>query len=381
MSKVDGGSSSGLFDHATIGVEEEFLLVESGTGMVSPLGPAVLNTIPGDVFQYFQPEFHATQMETASPVCGTLDELRKSLLTLRQVAGQAAARLGSQPLAVGTSPLSIQVPSPISPILRYAHMADSFGAVADTPGLCGCHVHVQVPDRATAVAVCNHLRPWLPVLQAMTANSPYFGGRDTRYASWRAVLWSRWPSTGPAPYLDDLDEYEYRVRELTRSGAILDEGMVYWYSRPSTRYPTVEVRIGDVCLTVADTILVAGLVRALVTTVLEDVRCGVPPLRPAPDVLVAAHWRAARDGLEDSLYDPGGNVELPAWELVDRLVCKVRPALESAGDVACIEAGLSWLRHTGTGAARQRRRYAQTGDLRDVVRYLAEQTVSTDLAC
>jgi carboxylate-amine ligase len=364
--------------NTTLGVEEEFLLVESNTGLVSALAPAVLKAIPDDLCEYFRTEFHASQLETASPVCRTLDELRESLLRLRQAAGRAAALLGTRPLAVGTSPLTAHVPQPISQMLRYSYMAGSFGAIADTPGLCGCHVHVQVPDRATAVAVCNHLRPWLPALQAMTANSPYFAGRDTRYASWRAVLWSQWPSAGPAPYLDDIDQYEHRVRELTSSGAILDEGMVYWYARPSARYPTVEVRVGDVCLTVADTLLVAGLVRALVITLLEDVRGGVLPPKPATDVLVAAHWRAARDGLEDSLYDPAGNVELPAWDMLDRLVNKVRPALDAAGDLVLVETSLSRLRHNGSGAARQRRRYADSGDLRDVVRYVAEQTACTD---
>jgi carboxylate-amine ligase len=363
---------------ATVGVEEEFLLVESDTGLVSPLAPAVLKALPNELHEYFRTEFHASQLETASPVCGTLTELRGSLFALRHAAGRAAALLGTRPLAVGTSPLPTRGQQPVSSVLRYSHMAGSFGALADTPGLCGCHVHVQVPDRASAVAVCSHLRPWLPTLQAMTANSPYFAGRDTRYASWRAVLWSQWPSAGPTPYLDDVEQYEQRVRALTASGAILDEGMVYWYARPSARYPTVEVRVGDVCLTVSDTLLVAGLVRALVITLLDDVRAGVPAPRPAADVLIAAHWRAARDGLEDSLYDPADNGELPAWDMVARLVSKVGPALDAAGDRPIVEAGLSRLRHRGTGAARQRQRYTQSGDLRDMVRYVAEQTVCAE---
>ena len=151
----------------------------------------------------------------------------------------------------------------------------------------------------------------------MTVNSPFYHGRDTGHASWRAVLWSQWPSAGPAPHFEDAQDYERAVREMIACGAMLDDGMVYWYARPSTRYPTVEVRVGDVCLTVADAVLIAALVRGLVTALLRDDRA------PAPHVphwlLAAAHWRASRDGLAAKLFDPQTGTEQPAWTLVDRL--------------------------------------------------------------
>ena len=103
------------------------------------------------------------------------------------------------------------------------------------------HVHVSVPDPETGVQVLNHLRPWLPIFQAATANSPFFDGHDTGYASWRSMLWERWPTVGPTPYLESHEQYETMISDLVASGAMLDEGMLYWYARLSANYPTVEI--------------------------------------------------------------------------------------------------------------------------------------------
>ena len=147
--------------------------------------------------------------------------------------------------------------------------------------------------------VLNHLRPWLPILHAATANSPFSAGEDTGYASWRSVLWERWPSVAPTPWLESHAHYERLIHQLIATGMMLDEGMLYWYARLSAPYPTVEIRIGDVCPSLDDTILVAALVRALVAT-----RAGRHRRRPAgaprstTTCWSRAHWRAAHDGLE-----------------------------------------------------------------------------------
>jgi carboxylate-amine ligase len=305
-------------------------------------------------------------------VCTDLTALRAEIGDLRRAALTAAASLGSQLLAVGTSVVD-GPPPPVTDDPRYARMADRFGAIADTPGLCGCHVHVGVPDPETAVQVCNHLRPWLPTLQAMTANSPFSDGRDTGHASWRSVLWARWPSTGPTPYFRDHADYRRTVERMIATGVMMDDGMIYWYARPSATYPTVEVRVSDVCATPADTTLVAALIRGLVATVLADIRAG----RPAPEIpdalLAAAHWRAAHDGLEGDGVDPVSGLVRPAWELLDRLVGRVSPALAAHGDTTTVQELLALLRERGSGAARQRRA-RQAGGLRAVLALLAEQT-------
>ena len=184
---------------------------------------------------------------------------------LRTGLAAAAERAGARLVAVGAGPGA----GPHTRVVdkpRYHRMHERFGDLSPGPGLNGMHVHVAVPDPETGVQVLNHLRPWLPILQAATANSPFFDGRDTGYASWRSVIWERWPTVGPTPYLESYEQYETLLADLVASGAMLDEGMLYWYARLSANYPTVEIRMGDVCPTLDDTMLLAALARALVAT-------------------------------------------------------------------------------------------------------------------
>ncbi|GAA3339695.1 hypothetical protein GCM10020358_24360 [Amorphoplanes nipponensis] len=253
-------------------------------------------------------------------------------------------------------------------------MRERFGDLSPGAGLNGMHVHVSVPDPETGVQVLNHLRPWLPILQAATANSPFFDGRDTGYASWRSMLWERWPTVGPTPYLESHEQYETMISDLVASGAMLDEGMLYWYARLSANYPTVEIRMGDVCPTPDDAMLLAALARALVATVLREVRDG----RRAPDVphplLMAAHWRAAHDGLEGLNIDMATREPRPAWKLMRQLFDYVRPELERHGDLEMTTVLLGRLRAHGSGAARQRSVLAQRGSVDAVVDWLAATT-------
>jgi carboxylate-amine ligase len=353
-------------------VEEEFLLVDMDSGAAVARVDEVEAALEPDVRARVSREFHASQIEVATTVCTDLGELRAQISGLRRSLTTAAATVGCRVLAVGTAVID-GPPPPVTDDPRYARMAQRFGAIADTPGLCGCHVHVGVPDPAMAVQVCNHLRPWLPTLQAITANSPFYAGRDTGHASWRSVLWTRWPSTGPTPYFRDLPEYRTTVERMVATGVMLDDGMIYWYARPSATYPTVEVRVGDVCATPDDTTLVAALVRALVASVIDDIHIGRAAPRVPDGLLSAAHWRAAHDGLEGAGVDPLSGAVHPAWHLLDRLVARVEPALVRHGDLDTVTDLVELLRQRGSGAARQRQA-RRDGGLGEVLALVARQT-------
>jgi carboxylate-amine ligase len=363
----------GTDDLFTLGVEEEFLLIDPDTGQVVPAVERVLAAAP-DRGEPLQREFMATQVETATPPVSTLADLRTALIEARSAAAEAAEQAGVRLAAIGTSALPTPHPPKVTDEPRYQRMVDDFGALGPTPGLCGCHVHIGVADRELGVQVLNHLRMWLPLLQAVTANSPFFDGRDTGHASWRSVLWSRWPTAGPTPHVESAEQYDRVVEGLIASGAMFDEGMLYWYARLSAHVPTVEIRIGDVCPTVDDTLLVAALTRALVSTAVDEVAQGAAP-RPVPDWLVAAaHWRAGRDGLSGRAVDVRGGRARPAWDLLRDLVAYVRPALVRHGDVATVDGLLERLASHGTGAQRQRERYGRSGDLVDVMLAAADAT-------
>lgn len=357
----------------TVGVEEEFLLVDPGTGESRPVVDRVIAAMPGPLRCFTRMEFRANQFELASPVATELSQLRRHLIKTRRAASAAARSVGARLVATGVAPVAGPGPM-ITNEPRYAEMARHFGALANDPAVCGCHVHIGIPDRDLAVRVSNHLRLDLPTLQAMTANSPLHDGADTGYASWRSVVFARWPSVGPTPYFKDAAEYDDAIQRMIDAGVMMDPAMTYWYARLSATYPTIEIRVGDVCPTVGETVMLAGLVRGLVAHAIDEVRRGV--LAPAvPDtVLTAAHGRAARDGLDGELLDTRRGVTRPAWRLIGELVGAARLALVRHGDGRILGRQLAKLCRHGNGATRQRRVLARTGDPRAVIADLIRQT-------
>ncbi len=357
----------------TVGVEEEFLLVDPHTGAAVPAVDLVMEQVPAELRGQVEREFQTSQIEIGSPPGLELSSIRHSLGVLRGALSEAAERAGVRLLAIGTGPVAGPVP-PVVDKPRFDRMIERYRLLVPGPGNNGMHVHVGVPDPETGVQVLNHVRPWLPILHAVTVNSPFSGGEDTGYASWRTIEWERWPSVAPTPYLESHEHYERLIRQLIASGMMLDEGMLYWYARLSAKYPTVELRIGDVCPSVDDAVLVAALVRALVATAIADVAAGRQPIRTDHHLLVGAHWRAAHDGLEGDGVDVTDGELRPAWQLLDRLVERLGPELERHGDLAEVTDLLGGLRRHGTGAARQRAVFARTGNLVDVVQDVARQT-------
>jgi carboxylate-amine ligase len=357
----------------TVGVEEEFLLVDPASGQALPVVEQVIAAMPERLRGFTRLEFRANQFELASPVATELPELQRHIIKVRRAAAAAARSVGARLVAAGVAPVAGPGPM-ITNEPRYADMARQFGALANDPAVCGCHVHIGISDRDLAVRVSNHLRLDLPTLQAMTANSPLHGGVDTGYASWRSVVFGRWPSVGPTPYFADAAEYDDAIQRMIDAGVMMDPAMTYWYARLSATYPTIEVRVGDVCPTVGETVLLAGLVRGLVAHAIDEVRRGV--LAPAvPDaVLAAAHRRAARDGLDGELLDTRRGATRPAWRLIGELVGAARPALVRHGDGRTVGRQLARLRRRGNGATRQRRVLARTGDPHAVVTDLIRQT-------
>lgn len=361
--------------HPTIGVEEEFLLADPATGEPVALNEAVAREA-ADRGVKLQLELTTCQVETTSEVVGSTRDLREQLLRLRRLSADAAQAAGAQLLAVGLPP-TVPQDFPITDTPRYREIGDKFGMIAHEQGICGCHVHVAVPSREAAVRVSNRLRPWLPSLLALSANSAIYRNSDTGYASWRSVLWARWPSAGPPPHFDSVDEYDAVVQMLQQAGAMLDDGMVYWDVRPSKNFPTIEVRVADVPATADETVLLAALTRAAVMTALEDERSGEPTPPLSAHALKAAYWKSARDGLDGDAVDlMESHQRVPARELLDRLVEHVRPALEAVGDYDLVSDGLRRVTEDGNGAMRQRRAWQRRGDVRDVVAEAAEATLA-----
>jgi glutamate---cysteine ligase / carboxylate-amine ligase len=360
-------------DLLTLGIEEEYLLVDAVEPHAVEAVEEIFDRLPDDVGESVQHEYMRSQIEVASPPQLELRDLFEAMRDLRRGLATAAEQAGARLVAVGVGPAA----GPATRLVdspRYHRMRERFGDLSPGPGMCGTHVHVSIPDPETGIQILNRLRPWLPIFQAATVNSPLSAGHDTGYASWRSVMWERWPTVGPSPFLQSHEHYETMVADLEASGAMLDEGMLYWYARLSANYPTVEIRMGDVMPSLDDAMLLAALVRALVATLLRDVRAGVPgPDVPHP-LLVAAHWRAAHDGLEGVNIDMATRQPRPAWRLMRQLFDYVRPELDRHGDLEMATVLMGRLRSHGTGAARQRAILSRGGSVADVVDWLARTT-------
>ncbi|WP_445170484.1 glutamate--cysteine ligase 2 [Mycolicibacterium sp. Dal123E01] len=359
----------------SVGVEEEFLLVDPATGEPVACNAAVAEHAATRGVE-LQLELTTCQVETATEVAQTSSQLRHEITRLRRVAADSAQDAGARLLAVGLPP-TVPHSFPITDKQRYREIGDRFGMIAHEQGICGCHVHVEVPDREMAVAVSNRLRPWLPLLLALTANSAIYRNADSGHASWRSVLWARWPSAGPPPHLESAEHYDAIVAMLLDAGVMLDDGMVYWDVRPSKKFPTVEIRVADVPATVAETVLLATLSRAAVMTAMAAERAGAPSPRIDDHILRAAYWKAAHDGLDGQAIDiTDGSATAPTSAVLGKWLTLLQPALQELGDDEWVRAELARLLQEGNGAMRQRAAWRQRHDIADVLAVAAEATLS-----
>ncbi len=356
----------------SFGVEEELLLVDADDGAPIALAEAVTT---GDADTTPETELKREQIETGTTPCTTLGELSGQLRGRRRAAAEAAARNGTRAVALATSPVAV-TPS-VTPHERYERMTELYALTAQEQLTCGCHVHVSVTSEEEGVAVLDRIRAWLPPLLAMTANSPFWQSGDTGYASYRQQVWGRWPSSGPTDLFGTPKTYHETVRDMIDSGALLDEGMIYFDARLSRNYPTVEIRVADVCLMADDALLLAALVRGLVDIAAREWRDGEPPRAVRTSLLRLASWRAARSGLEGDLIHPLTGRPEPAAAVVRALLDHVRPALESNGDLTVATSLTDALLSRGNGAALQRRIHQETGDLAAVVRDALDRTVES----
>lgn len=358
------------------GVEEELQLVDAHTGALRSESLAVLPRIRQDGAGTFEVELYQAQIEIGTPICGTLQDARTALTWLRGAVAAAAEPSGARVAAAGTHPFSDWREQRITPKPRYRNLAMDNRRLVAEEVVFGCHVHVGLPDREAAVQAMNRARVWLGPLLALAGNSPFWLGTDTGYASFRSELWRRWPMSGTPRWFDSDAEYNAMLKTLVATGVVRDPTKIYWDVRPSERYTTLEFRIADVQLTVDEAVMIAGLARALARTSHEQALAGRRDPVPRDELLLAAKWLAARDGLSGQLLDPDTMQPAPARAVVDRFLRLLRPALEAHGDWEEVSLMVERAMRRGTGAARQRAAFARTGRIADVMDLIVAETAA-----
>lgn len=340
---------------ARFGIEEEFLFLDEHSLAPVALAAGTRERITrlrtgGEVTS----EYLTSQIECLTEPVSTGAEAEVQLRHLRGLIGWHAQEQQAIAASSGT-PFATTRSSAISPSPHYDAVAEQLGHLSRDHEVNGLHVHVEVLDDEERVRALDRVRGWLPVLLALTGNSPFVEGRDTGFASWRSIQIRRLPASWSPPHFRDLGEYRAGVQRLIDLRAIADAASLSWAVRISERYPTVEVRVFDAQLTPEDSVLAALLSRAIVLA--ED----QPPAAFGADVIDASLWTAARRGMDARVIDPTTGEVDDAWAVADRMQAVIAPALRGLGDEERVRDGLARLRTGGTGATRQRRSVAQSG--------------------
>jgi len=337
----------------TLGVEEEYYLVDRDTGDLVPTVPEGLvaeceKRLPRQV----TPEFLQTQIEIGTRVCVNIAEVREELCRLRGEIADVTKSYGLGMIAASTHPFGTWHGQHHTRKERYDAIQDQYGAPARRLLICGMHVHVGIADDEVRVDLMNQFSYFLPHLLALTTSSPFWEGEDTGLKSYRLTVWDGLPRTGLPPQLSSWHEYERLVEQLVAAGSIEDGSKLWWDVRPSARFPTLESRIFDVCTRIEDAVTIAALTQCLYR-MLWRLRRQNQRFRVYPTALIDENrWRAMRYGLDQGLIDFGENQVKPMDVLVDEMIAMVEPDAEALGCRDEIEHARDIVRD-GTSAHRQ----------------------------
>ena len=357
----------------TIGVEEEFQIVDPGSGELRSHVSNLVEASSERLGEQVKPELHQSIVEIGTKICGDVEELSAEMRHIRGELVRAAERVGLQVAAAGTHPFSNWIDQVITPGERYKNIVEELQQLARSLLIFGMHVHVAVPDRTTMIDLMNMVRYFLPHLLALSTSSPFWMGRDTGLKSYRTTVFRRFPRTGIPDHFSSWSEYEDYVNLLVHLHCIDNAKKIWWDVRPHPTFGTLEFRIFDVATRVDEAIAIAALTQAIVVK-LHRLYTRNMGFRTYPRALIEENkWRAARWGIEGKLIDFGKRTEVPMRILGEELLAFVDDVVDDLGSREAITPIHSILRD-GTSAERQLRVYRETKDLKAVVRHIVSET-------
>ncbi len=358
----------GASDPWSIGIEEEFQLVDTETFALVPRVDEVLGQASDHERPHIKHELMQSVVEIATPPCSSIAAARTELADLRERVQRLAHDSGCLVASAGTHPFSRYELQQITDAERYHQLIDKLRWVAQRELIFGMHVHVGVPDADQAMYVFNHLRTILPELLALSANSPFWQGRDTGLSSSRSPVFASFPRSGIPPRFKDWDEWVSLVRRAMRVGAIDDYTYLWWDVRPHPKFGTVEVRVCDAQTRVDDTLALAAVIQAAVKwfgSRYDDGDRSIPP----PRFLIEENkWNASRFGVDGEFIDFDSDERISTRAALGELLDRIADHAEELGTSAELEHAREMVRLDG--ATRQREAYAHRRDLRDVARSL-----------
>jgi carboxylate-amine ligase len=368
----------------TVGIEEEYLLVDPATREVAiDTAPEMLKECETRIKGMVQPEFLTSQIEVGTPVCQTLKQAREHLVWLRNTVADVAGKHGLALIAASTHPFSEWQLQKHTDKERYNILARDMQAAARRLLICGMHVHIGIEDDELRIDLMNQVSYFLPHLLALSTSSPFWRGQDSGLKCYRLNVFDELPRTGLPSRFDSYGEYKRHVAVLVNAGLFDDASMIWWDVRPSARFPTLEMRITDVCTRLDDAICIAALYQCIIR-MLYRLRRNNQRWRAYNYFLINENrWRARRYGIDEGLIDFGKGEIVPCADLLEELIEMTRDDAEALG---CADEILNCrdIMARGTSAHRQLGTYnnaiAGGRDKRealcDVVDMLIQDTVS-----
>jgi carboxylate-amine ligase len=336
----------------TMGVEEEYLLVDLETRDLTHRPEGFFADCEAALGERVSREFYRSQIEIGTRVHTRIGDLRDELIYLRETLAEVARRYDIGIVAASMHPFARQLDQDITPKERYQIIQHDLGIVGRRLAVCGMHVHVGIDDENERIDLMNQVRYFLPHLLTLSTSSPFFEGEDTGMKGYRLTLYQECPRSGLPERFSSWDDYQKTVDVLVRTGVIQDPTKIWWDIRPSVRFPTLEMRITDVCTRVDDTVAIAALYTCLLRK-LSELRRSNQSWRHYADLLVNENrWRAMRYGVTGSLLDLGRGELVDFPQLLDELLELVRGQAEDIGCSAELE-HLRRIAREGTSADRQ----------------------------
>ncbi len=368
----------------TVGIEEEYLLVDRATGALVPEPPpAMLAECERRLEGQVSPEFLRSQIEVQTRPHPTAGAARADLARLRRTIAEEAARHGLAPIAAATHPFADWSGQKATDIARYRALESDLQGVARRLMICGLHVHVGIEDDELAIDLMNQVGYFLPHLLALSTSSPFWRGEDTGLKSYRLAVFNELPRTGLPDRFESFGEYQRHLKRLVSAGLIEDASKLWWDVRPSSRFPTLEMRITDIPTRLDDTIAIVALYQCILS-MLWRLRLSNQRWRVYPRMLVGENrWRAQRHGFDEGLVDFGKGEIVPFARLLDELIALTAPDAERLGSTREVASTRDILAR-GTSAHRQiavHRDALASGATRDaalktVVDWLIAETVT-----
>jgi carboxylate-amine ligase len=355
----------------TLGVEEELMILDGDTFALANEIEAVIGAYDGD--GEVKPELLQSVLEIATPPCANVPEVGRHVRRLRRDVSAAAATKGLCLGSAGTHPTALWEEQRVSADPRYRDLIAALRFIARQEIIFGLHVHVGIDDPDKAIHVANGMRVHVPILLALSANSPFWRSDATGLASTRMPIFRAFPRVGIPPHYEDWADYERRIGFMVDAGVMADHTYLWYDVRPHPTFGTVEVRAMDAQTHVEHTLGLTALIQAMVKELAEHFESGSKLGSYPYEMLDENKWLAARHGLEGELVDLPERRMVPSKELARRLYDRLREHAQDLGGEAELE-GIVDLLERGTGAQRQRVVYEANHDWAELLREIVDVT-------